>query len=163
VTQAALAVDILLDCPLWKAERGIETMLRRAVAAAASMVSTVGGELAIVLTDDAAMRALNREWRGQDQPTNVIAFPAKASPASAPHMLGDIVIAYQTMTREAQSEGKPLMHHLVHLAVHGFLHLAGYDHQTEEETETMEELEVAILARLDIPNPYLRRGVEARI
>jgi probable rRNA maturation factor len=162
VARAALAVDIIVDCPLWKAERGVDTMLRRAVAEAASMVSTGDGELAIVLTDDSAMRALNRDWRGQDKPTNVISFPAKASPAAAPRMLGDIVIAYQTMTREAQTEGKPLMHHLAHLAVHGFLHLAGYDHDAEKAAEAMEELEVAILARLDVPNPYLRRGVEAR-
>ena len=159
----ALAVDVVVDSALWKAQRGVDPMLRRAVVAAASAVSTIDGELAIVLTDDAAIRALNRDWRGQDEPTNVLSFPAKAPRAtrSARRMLGDIVIAYETAAREAEAEDKPLVHHVAHLAVHGFLHLVGYDHAAKEEADAMEGLEVAILARLDIPNPYLMRDAEA--
>jgi probable rRNA maturation factor len=72
-------------------------------------------------------------------------------------MLGDIAIAYETMRKEATEEHKPFDHHLSHLAVHGFLHLIGYDHQTDDDAETMEALEQEILAQLGIPNPYAER------
>ena len=153
------AVDVVVDSALWKGERGFDAMLRRAVAEAAAMASTTDGELAIVLTDDSAIRALNRDWRGKDKPTNVLSFPAQEACADgrAPRMLGDIVIAYETAAREAEVEGKPLMHHVAHLAVHGFLHLVGYDHAASEEADAMERLEVAILARLGVPDPYPMR------
>ena len=156
---SALAVDVVVDSALWKRQRGVDAMLRRAVAEAAAMVSTTDGELAIVLTDDSAIRALNRDWRGKDEPTNVLSFPAQEPGADrrAPRMLGDIVIAYETAAREAEVEGKPLVHHLAHLAVHGFLHLVGYDHEASEEADAMEGLEVAILARLGVPDPYPMR------
>ena len=117
-------------------------------------------ELAIVLTDDAAVRKLNRRWRGSDKATNVLSFPAHGlvPPGSGPRPLGDVVIAYETMAREAQEQGLPLTHHLTHLAVHGFLHLLGYDHESDTEAETMEQLERDILARLDVPDPYATRG-----
>jgi probable rRNA maturation factor len=154
----ALAVDIVVESPLWKAQRGADAMLRRALAAAAPLVPSAG-ELAVVLTDDAAIRALNRDWRGKDAPTNVLSFPAQAAPPGrrAPRLLGDIVIAYETVAREAAVQGKPFMHHLAHLAVHGFLHLIGYDHAADEDADAMERLEVAILARLEVPDPYLMR------
>jgi probable rRNA maturation factor len=117
------------------------------------------GELAVVLTDDAAIRALNRDWRSKDAATNVLSFPAKEARPDrrAPRLLGDIVIAYETVAREAAAEGKPFMHHLAHLAVHGFLHLVGYDHEANEDADAMEGLEIAILARLEVPDPYLLR------
>ena len=154
----ALAVDIVVESPLWKAQRGADAMLRRALAAAAAAVPSEG-ELAVVLTDDAAIRALNRDWRGKDAATNVLSFPAKEARPDrrAPRLLGDIVIAYETVAREAAAEGKPFMHHLAHLAVHGFLHLVGYDHEANEGADAMEALEIAILARLDVPDPYLLR------
>jgi probable rRNA maturation factor len=154
----ALAVDIVAESPLWKAQRGADAMLRRALAAAAALVSS-DGELAVVLTDDDAIRALNRDWRGKDAATNVLSFPAKQarSDRRAPPLLGDIVIAYETVAREAAAEGKPFMHHLAHLAVHGFLHLVGYDHEANKDADAMEGLEIAILARLDVPDPYLLR------
>jgi probable rRNA maturation factor len=153
-------IDIVVESPLWKARRNAKGVLRRAIVAAASMVPTRGGELAIVLTDDAAIRALNRNWRSKDTATNVLSFPAtKSSPArGSPCLLGDIVIAYETTEREARAEHKPFAHHLAHLAVHGFLHLAGYDHAADEEADAMERLETAILARLDVPSPYIARG-----
>jgi probable rRNA maturation factor len=122
------------------------------------MAATKGGELAIVLTDDSAIRALNRDWRGKDTATNVLSFPAPASPPAEgghPRLLGDIVIAYETTAREAGAEARPFRHHLTHLAVHGFLHLLGHDHVADAEAEAMEALEIAVLARLDVPNPYL--------
>jgi probable rRNA maturation factor len=155
-------VDIVVVSPLWRTRRGVRAMLRRAIAAAASAALSPRGELAIVLTDDATIRALNRAWRAKDAVTNVLSFPAKE-----PHpgrgtsrLLGDIVIAYETTQREARAERKPFAHHLAHLVVHGFLHLAGHDHQADDEAVAMERLEAAILARLDVPDPYITRGAD---
>src|SRR5207248_6942435 len=113
-------------------------------------------ELAVVLTDDAGIRALNRAWRGLDKPTNVLSFPAMSLPdrSQGPRTLGDIAIAYETARHEADAENKPFKHHLSHLAIHGFLHLIGYDHETDDEAELMEGLERQILAGLGIPDPY---------
>jgi probable rRNA maturation factor len=144
---------------LWKAERGARTMVRQAITAAAAAVPESTGELAVVLTDDGAIRALNRIWRGKDEATNVLSFPAQ-SPPGTPALLGDIVIAYETTAREAQAEGKPFRHHLAHLAVHGFLHLAGHDHEADAEAEAMESLEIVVLARLKVPNPYIARDAK---
>jgi probable rRNA maturation factor len=110
-----------------------------------------------VLTDDSAIRELNRTWRRKDEPTNVLAFPTD-SQAGPARLLGDIVIAYETLAREAKGERKRFDHHLAHLAVHGFLHLCGYDHETDRQAATMERLETAILARLGIPDPYIARS-----
>jgi probable rRNA maturation factor len=164
-------LDIVVESPLWTAQRGIKPVLRRAIAAAAATVSTTDGELAIVLTDDSAIRALNRQWRGKDEPTNVLSFPASSLPAfppagvgkKAPRLFGDIVIAYETAMREAKAEGKPFRHHLAHLAVHGFLHLSGYDHEGDDEADIMENLEIAVLKRLKVPNPYIARDTSAVI
>lgn len=152
------AIDIVRESPLWQLQSDIEPTLRRAIAEAAADVSTKPAELAIVLTDDSRIRALNRVWRGVDKPTNVLSFPAKEPRADgAPALLGDIVIAYETTAKEALAQGTPFLHHLAHLAVHGFLHLRGYDHEVEDEADRMERIERAILARLDIPDPYAAR------
>lgn len=152
-------VDILVKSKRWNGRRGVKPLLRRAVAEAAAALSTGDAELAIVLTHDSAIRRLNRQWRGKDEPTNVLAFPAQppAGGRQSPHPMGDIVIAYQTLAREAAAERKPFGHHLAHLAVHGYLHLSGHDHGTNREAAAMEGLEIAILARLGIPNPYVAR------
>jgi probable rRNA maturation factor len=155
---AAPSIDVLVESPLWNSEPAAEQTVRAAVLAAAAMVSTLTGEVAIVLTDDSTIRALNRDWRGIDTSTNVLSFPAKPANADAgAAMLGDIVIAYETLARECAEEGKLFPHHLSHLAVHGFLHLMGYDHQNDSDAEAMERLEAAILARLDVPDPYRAR------
>jgi probable rRNA maturation factor len=156
---AALLIDIVVESPLWKAEPGARATLRQAIATAAAAVPDHTGELAIVLTDDAAIRTLNRTWRGKDEPTNVLSFPAPSTPG-APRLLGDIVIAYETTAREALAEGKPFGDHLAHLAVHGYLHLAGHDHEADAEADAMETLEIAILARLKVPNPYIARDAK---
>jgi probable rRNA maturation factor len=150
---AALAVDIEVASPLWDSEPRADDCVREALVAACARVPA-GGEVSVLLTDDAAVRALNRQWRGIDKPTNVLSFPGAAQPTGSPVPLGDIAIAYETLAREANDEGKPLLHHLAHLAVHGYLHLMGYDHQTDGEAEAMEALERAILAGLQIPDPY---------
>jgi probable rRNA maturation factor len=137
-------------------------VIHRAIEAAAAMVDTdtADAELAIMLTDDAGIRTLNQNWRGIDKPTNVLSFPALQPPEGAdepddmPRMLGDIAIAYETTRREADEEDKSFANHLSHLAIHGFLHLVGYDHEKDDEAEEMEALEREILATLGIPDPY---------
>ena len=113
-------------------------------------------ELSVVFSDDAHIRTLNAGWRGKDKPTNVLSFPAfPVKPGEKlPPMLGDIVLAAETVAREAALEGKPLDHHISHLVIHGVLHLLGHDHEDEAEAERMEALERAALARLAIPDPY---------
>jgi probable rRNA maturation factor len=152
----ALHLDIVVSSPLWKSVRGLRPTLRRAVAAAAAQVRLGEAELAIVLTDDAAIRTLNRRWRKRDRPTNVLSFPAPSAPSGAAgrSLVGDVVIAYETTAREAAAQGKPLKNHVSHLAVHGFLHLLGHDHESEEEAQEMEGLERAILSTLGIPDPF---------
>jgi probable rRNA maturation factor len=150
-----LKIDVLVDSGLWKDAGKIRPVVRRAIAQAASTQSTSGSELAIVLTNDSAIRQLNRLWRGIDAATNVLSFPAATKQAAdeSAH-LGDIVLAYETVAREARAEGKPLAHHVAHLAVHGYLHLIGFDHERDADAEAMEEAERAILRRLAIPDPY---------
>ena len=156
--------DVLAVADCWQAEPEAETVIHRAIATAAEFVTAdVGGtELAVMLTDDSGIRTLNSNWRGIDKPTNVLSFPAlqpdgNRKPGDAPRMLGDIAIAYETMRREADEEGKPFDHHLSHLAVHGFLHLIGYDHENDADADEMESLETEILAQLGIPDPYADR------
>lgn len=131
--------------------------LARGVGATA-LSSPTEGELCIVFVDDAEQRKLNREWRGIDQPTNVLAFPAwdpdRRLPADAPFLLGDVVLAYETVSCEANGQGKPLADHVRHLVIHGVLHLLGYDHLTEQEAVAMEQLETSILAELGVADPY---------
>jgi probable rRNA maturation factor len=153
----ACKIDVLVQSALWRQPGKAKTLLRRAVRAAASALSTSGAELAIVLSDDSAVRLLNRQWRGIDKATNVLSFPTETADG-APPLLGDIVLAYETIAREARQEGKPFAHHLAHLAVHGFLHLNGYDHQRDQDAEAMEELERKILRRLAIADPYRSRA-----
>jgi len=155
----AVVIDIDIASAAWSAEPNAETCVRDALTAAAKRVSGVG-EVSVLLTDDAAVRVLNREWRGIDEPTNVLSFPAPQQRAG-PAMLGDIAIAYETVAREAAEEGKPFLHHLAHLAVHGYLHLMGYDHQTDSEAEAMEALERDILRDLRIPDPYRAEATDA--
>lgn len=157
------AVDIIVASHLWSRRPGARSLVRRAINAAAAAVAS-SGEVAVLLTDDASIRTMNREWRHKNVPTNVLSFPSPATPASrtATPLLGDIVIAYETTEREARDERKAFAHHLAHLAIHGFLHLLGYDHVRVGQAERMEELEVAILAHLDVPDPYAGRAVVAR-
>jgi probable rRNA maturation factor len=155
----ALKIDVLVVSDRWKSAAQAPSIVRRAVTqAAAATPSTSGAELAIVLTDDSAIRLLNRDWRGVDAATNVLSFPAKKA-AGKPlgEHLGDIVLAFETIAREARSERKPFAHHVAHLAVHGFLHLVGYDHQGDEDAADMERAERDILRELAIPDPYRTR------
>jgi len=111
-------------------------------------------EISIVLTDDAEQQELNRDWRGKDAPTNVLSFPQIEPFSPVIGILGDIILARETLEREAANLEKPLAHHFTHLVVHGFLHILGYDHLTEDEALVMEGLETQILAGLGVPDPY---------
>jgi probable rRNA maturation factor len=155
----ASTVDVIVEGEQWRALPNAEAIVRDAIARASIDTHAQTCELAVLLTDDAAIRRLNATWRGIDKPTNVLSFPAAAAPGG--QHLGDIAIAFETTQREAEAEQKPLGDHLAHLAVHGFLHLLGYDHESEPEAEAMEQLERAILARLGVPDPYatLETGV----
>jgi probable rRNA maturation factor len=157
-------VEVLVVADCWGSEPDADAVIQRAVAAAAEIADAEFGEaeLAIMLTDDSGIRTLNSNWRDIDKPTNVLSFPALQparpnGPDDAPRMLGDIAIAYETTRREADDEQKPFDHHLSHLAVHGFLHLIGYDHEKDDDADAMESLEREILAQLGIPDPYADR------
>jgi probable rRNA maturation factor len=148
-------IDVQFQSSLWAAQPLAEETVRNSVLAAAATLSTVGGEVSIVLTDDSVIRSLNRDWRGIDKPTNVLSFPASgATTGEGTHLLGDIVIAFETLERECADESREFLHHLAHLAVHGFLHLNGYDHETDRQAEEMEGLESRIMAGLNMPDPY---------
>lgn len=108
------------------------------------------GELSLAFLSDAEVQALNKTYRGKDRPTNVLSFP---DDGPAP-LLGDIVLAYDVTAREAKEKNVSLSDHTTHLLIHGFLHLQGYDHQTDKDAKIMEALEIAILAKLQIDNPY---------
>ena len=106
-------------------------------------------EISVLLTDDAQMQALNHNYRDKDKPTNVLSFPQ-----NEPAMLGDIVIAHETLIREAKNQHKAYEHHLTHLTIHSVLHLLGHDHEDDEEAEKMESLDIQILKKMGIKNPY---------
>ena len=159
---AALGVDVVIGSAQWRGKPKIAATVRRAIRTAARLAaksgSTSRAELAILLTNDSAIRALNHDWRKRNAPTNVLSFPANPLPGRRPRHLGDIVIAYETVAREAKAEKKSFDRHLVHLAVHGYLHLLGHDHANDREARKMERLEVAILAKLGLPDPYDMRS-----
>ena len=146
-----MSIDVEVDVEVddWLTVEHVADCARKA--ACAALASREDGSVAILLADDEAIRELNREWRGQDKPTNVLSFPAPVT--AAPH-LGDVALAYETCAREAAEQGKPLKHHLAHLVAHGVLHLVGWDHQTDAEADRMEALERDILARIGVPDPY---------
>jgi probable rRNA maturation factor len=160
-TARHLTVDVLTESPLWDAQPDAEDTVRRAITEAAAAEGTVDreAEVSVLLCDDAVIAALNGRWRGREEPTNVLSFPAPlpAREDSTATHLGDIAIACETVAREAGDLGIPVLQHLAHLAVHGFLHLLGYDHVEDGEAERMERLEREILASLGVPDPYAVR------
>jgi probable rRNA maturation factor len=164
--RAGVRVAVLTPCALWMtlfpaAPRQVRAAARRAVragAAAAGLQLPARVELGVQLADDACQQRLNRDWRGRNRPTNVLAFPAwlpgESVPAEAPLLLGDVVLALETVGREAHEQGKPFAAHASHLTVHGVLHLLGYDHERPSDAARMEWLEVSVLAGLGFPDPY---------
>ncbi len=159
-----LELDILIQAEAWRrAMPAVEAHCRRVAIAAFQPVwrDPRLAEACLVLTDDAQVRQLNRDYRGRDEPTNVLSFAAlegghvvTGSELEGPVTLGDVVIAFETTAAEAARDGKTLADHLSHLIVHGILHLLGYDHQNEDEAVPMERLEMRILANLGVADPY---------
>jgi len=154
-----VSVDCMVEAGDWPEPEALFALAGRAVQAAAQEADGAlpeGAEVSILFTDDAHIRTLNAEWRGKDKPTNVLSFPAgPAFPGGVqPPILGDIVLARETILREADEQAKPFEDHLCHLIVHGFLHLLGYDHETDDEAEAMEAMERQILEGLAIADPY---------
>ncbi|KZK87246.1 Endoribonuclease YbeY [Pseudovibrio sp. Ad13] len=157
-TACPVHIDLLIEAGDWESEELLEAIAEKAIAAAfeTSELSVIENtEVSLVFTDDAHIQELNKVWREKDKPTNVLSFPGDDSeePPFGP-LLGDIIIAKETVKREAIELEIPFEHHLIHLIVHGTLHLFGYDHQIDEEAEEMEAEERLILASLQIPDPY---------
>ena len=151
-------VDVVTESPLWSALPGAKDVARRAVEAAlaeAGRPYKSDAELAVILSDDSRVKTLNDIWRGKDRPTNVLSFPAaEGAEIATAELLGDVVLAFETIAEEAKAGGKTLDAHLAHLVVHGTLHLFGFDHIEDGEAEAMENAERAALRRLGIADPY---------
>jgi probable rRNA maturation factor len=155
----AVVVEIAVESEAWQQMSGAERTVRQAIEAAVSDAGPASAEVGVVLTDDARIRDLNRTWLGNNKATNVLSFPAPdASPPSDTKFLGDVVFALETIRREAEDEQKLFDSHLAHLAIHGALHLLGFDHASDQDAEVMEARERQILARLGIPDPYAPSG-----
>jgi probable rRNA maturation factor len=158
-SEPKIDIDVLVEAGAWPSRPKLRALVARAVRSALAEANAAGAgasELSVVFSDDAHIKALNAEWRGKDKPTNVLSFPAFPAGIGGklPPMLGDIVLASETVRREAELEDKPLEHHIVHLVIHGVLHLLGHDHENDRDAEAMEAIERAALARLAIPDPY---------
>jgi probable rRNA maturation factor len=155
-----VSLDISIGSTLWRGLPRARALARETIAACVAereIAVREGAGVSLSLADDARLRALNLRWRGMDKPTNVLSFPSAPRDRSgeAP-TLGDIALAYETLRREAEELDVPLADHFRRLIAHGFLHLIGYDHLTDEEAERMEALETRILARLGAADPYAR-------
>jgi probable rRNA maturation factor len=171
-----VSLDISVPSRLWRGLPRARAIARETIAAAIAESGGVAridrpegrpsfqtpyrADVSLCLADDAVLRALNLRWRGVDKPTNVLSFPsAPPGPLGDPTTLGDIALAYETLAREAEDLGVPLVDHYRHLLAHGFLHLIGYDHEADAEAERMEALETRILARLGAADPCAREVV----
>jgi probable rRNA maturation factor len=139
-------IEVEVEDPAWNAVADVEALVTRAALAAGP-----AGGVVVLLTDDDTVAELNQQFRHKAGATNVLSFPAPDNPEN---LLGDIALAYGVCAREAAEQGKTLADHLSHLTVHGVLHLAGYDHQTDDEAEAMEDLERRVLASLGVSDPY---------
>ncbi|HXJ02404.1 MAG TPA: rRNA maturation RNase YbeY [Micropepsaceae bacterium] len=159
----APAIVLIVEEPRWRKDAPALRLIRRAARLAlSSPLSSAGGEgrgeedprsLTILLTNDARLRALNASFRGKDKPTNVLSFSADEDSPS----LGDIAMAYGVVTREARAQGKDFAAHAAHLALHGTLHLQGWDHENAKDARRMEALEIKLLSALGITDPYRPR------
>jgi probable rRNA maturation factor len=153
-----LTVDVVHDFDGWNVIAAIEPLIEAAANALQAEVDigTPHASVAIMLSSDAEVRALNAKWRGIDKATNVLSFPAPEAPGDLEQVefLGDIALACETVLAEAAEQGVTPAHHLQHLVVHGMLHLLGYDHENPADANEMEGLEIDILARLGIADPY---------
>jgi len=150
----AARIDTLIDDERWAAAvRDAAALADACLAAAAALEPKIAGDAALLLTNDAALRDLNRRFRAQDKPTNVLSFPSGGGGAEGSG-LGDIALAFETCRREAEELCVAFRDHARHLIVHGLLHLVGHDHEADDEAERMERLETQILATFGVADPY---------
>ena len=164
--EPVLTIVVGLACAGWsRVCPAVRRLAREAARAAlvdgmraAGLAPTAPVEVGVTLANAAEQQQLNRDYRGHDMPTNVLAFPAwqpgAPVPPEAPLLLGDVVLAFETVLHEADEQEKPLVDHLRHLVVHGVLHLLGFDHLTPADAAMMEALETSILAKLGVADPY---------
>jgi probable rRNA maturation factor len=151
---ARLSLDLRIADPRWEALGDPDALAAAVLGRAASHMKSAG-ELAILFTDDAEMRALNSQWRQRDKPTDVLSFSSdQPEIPGQPQYLGDIALGYETALRDAEMMHRPFEGHVSHLLIHGFLHLLGYDHIETEDAQVMEPIETEILASLGWPDPY---------
>jgi probable rRNA maturation factor len=151
IQNAMVDLDLRVAEPEWtKNLPDLEAICQRALDAGAAQKGAVG-EVAVLLTDNAEIQGLNRDWRGKDKPTDVLSFPA--DPMDKP-FLGDIAVAIGVAQDDARTRDLSLDQHLSHLLIHGLLHLLGHDHKDDTEAAEMEALEIAALASLGWPDPY---------
>jgi probable rRNA maturation factor len=144
-------IDVVIEDEAWQAT-ALEALAARCYDAALAFEPSLAGEIALLLTDDASLRALNAKYRGKDAPTNVLAFPGDDEKSGG--FVGDIALARETCVREAKDKHIALQDHAAHLIIHAMLHLVGYDHQADDEAEAMERRETEILNHLGIADPY---------
>ena len=152
-SEAIADLDILIEAPQWRAAcPDIEGVVRGAACAALATRNLPESAVSILLADDAAIRVLNRQFRGSDKPTNVLSFAAPA--IGRKQFYGDVALGFETVANEAREQGKLLSHHIQHLIVHGVLHLLGFDHETDSDANAMESVETELLKSLGVPDPY---------
>lgn len=145
-----MSITLVIQDARWRKLKGLTTRLKRAVSEALRQGGAdTGADLTILLTSDARVKTLNRSFRHKDAATNVLSFPAGID-----SYLGDVAIAYGVTAKEARTSGKTVLDHAIHLAVHGVLHLLGFDHTTPRKAKIMEPMEVRILKSLKIADPY---------
>lgn len=165
----AIDVQILINEKLWRQKitsRQIKALVKKIIINLDPIFSNNHSEISILLTNDQNIQELNKNYRSKDQPTNVLSFPLidgkkikngnlkKLTIQNAPILLGDIVIAYQTLLKESQEQTKSFEEHLTHLLIHSILHLIGYDHIKDSDAKIMENLEIKMLKEMGIKNPY---------
>ena len=155
--------EIIVECRIMEGKwtkNGLFEGTKKCLAEAAKNVQPKlpnNAEVSVAFRDDKAVQKLNKKWRGIDKPTNVLSFATNdgIKPNEWSPLLGDIVLAHETIKKEAKQTKRNVNHHVYHLVIHGFLHLTGYDHETEKNAKKMEGMEVRILKELGIPDPYM--------
>lgn len=150
-------IDIIIKSDLWQNENELTNLCNNSARQVLVSLNnfyktTPNGDISVIFSDDKEIQELNKKWRQQDKATNVLSFPA--APAKFNNILGDIIFAYETILSEAIAQDKNFYHHLTHLFIHGLLHLLNFDHQNEKDASEMENLEINILNKLKIKNPY---------